>query len=417
MRLQGRGLWQNPDFLKLWGAYSTSSLGSQLASLAYILTAVITLQATPMQVGLLRAAGPAAAGLVGLFAGVIVDRLSRKSLLIFSDLGRAALAITIPILYMLGVLRIEYLYIVLFLTGLLSILGDVGIMAYIPALLKKEELIEGNSKIAMTDSVTIVAGSGASGALVQALTAPIAIVIDAVSFVLSAVFIWTIPTPVPAAVPKEDRQSIRKDITEGLGFVYRSPFLRPLAHYLGLHFYFIFIFIPVFDLYAVRELGFEPILLGLVISVVGVGFLVSALTAKRLTQRFGLGPTVVGGALVTAIAVFMMPMQGNTKAAAVAILMAAHFLLALGIQTCGINLMSLRQSITPDRLQGRMNASFRFVNVCMMMLGSLTAGVLGETIGLRATLMVAAVGMLLPFLRLLFSPIRDLREAPAVTDV
>jgi MFS family permease len=416
MRLQLKGLWQNRDFLKLWGAYSTSSLGSQLASLAYILTAVITLQATPMQVGLLRAAGPAAAGLVGLFAGVIVDRLSRKSLLIFADLGRAALAITIPIAFMLGILRMEYLYIVLFLTGLLSILGDVGIMAYIPALLKKEELIEGNSKIATTDSVTIIAGSGASGALVQILTAPIAIVIDAVSFVLSAVFIWTIPTPEPAAVPKEGRQSIRKDIAEGLGFVYRNPFLRPLAQYLGLHFYFIFIFIPVFDLYAVRELGFEPILLGLVISVVGVGFMVSALTAKRLTRRFGLGPTVVVGALFTAIAVFMMPLQGNTKAATVAILMAAHFLLALGIQTCGINMMSLRQGITPDRLQGRMNASFRFVNVCMMMLGSLTAGVLGETIGLRATLLVAAVGMLLPFLRLLFSPIRDLREHPAAAE-
>ena len=413
MRLQGRGLWQNPDFLKLWGAYSTSVLGTQLASLAYSLTAVITLQASAMQVGLLGAAGPAAAGLVGLFAGVIVDRVSRKPLLIVSDLVRAVLALTIPAAYILGILRIEQLYVVAFLTGIFSILADVGIMAYIPALVKRDELIEGNSKFATTDSVSVIAGTGASGVLVQVLTAPIAIIIDACSFVLSAALLFTINRPeLHAAAARDDRQSIWKDIAEGLSFVYRNRNLRPMAQELALYFFFVYIFIPIFNLYAVRELGFEPVLLGMVIAMIGVGFLVSALTVKRITARFGIGRTMIGGSLLTALSIFLMPLQGNTTAVTVAILIAAHFLLAIGIQIKGINLMSLRQAMTPDRLQGRMNASFRFVNVCMMMLGSLTAGILGETIGLRATLLVSACGMLLPFLRLFFSPIRQLRHIP-----
>lgn len=412
-RLQGRGLWKNPDFLKLWGAYSTSVLGTQLATLAYSLTAVITLQASSMEVGLLGAAGPAASGLVGLFAGVVVDRVRRKPLLIFSDLVRAVLALTIPVAYILGILRIEQLYVVAFLTGMFSMLADVGIMAYIPALVKRDELLEGNSKFAATDSVAVIAGTGSSGVLVQALTAPIAIIIDAVSFVLSALFLWTIRGPEnPPPVP-EERQSVWKDIAEGLSFVYRNRILRPLSEELALHFYFVFIFIPIFNLYAIRELGFEPVLLGVVIAMLGVGFMASALTVKRITNRFGIGPTMIAGAFINVISIFLMSLQGNTKGVTVAILMGAYFLFAFGIQTCGINLMSLRQAITPDRLQGRMNASFRFVNVCMMMLGSLTAGVLGETIGLRATLLVSAVGMLLPFLRLLFSPIRDLREQPS----
>lgn len=416
MRLPQRGLWQNTDFLKLWGAYSTSGLGTQLASLAYSMTAVITLQASAMQVGFVRAAGPAAAGLFGLFAGVVIDRVRRKPLLILSDIGRAILALIIPVAFILGFLRIELLYVAAFFMGMLSILADVGVMAYIPALVKKDELIEGNSKFAATDSVTIIAGTGTSGLLIQVLTAPIAIIVDAVSFILSALLLVTIKGEGNLIVEKTERQSVLKDIAEGLRFVYHNRILRPLTQELALHFYFIFIFIPIFDLYAIRELGFEPVLLGLVISMIGVGFMVSALAVKRITARVGIGPAMIGGALLSAISVFMMPLQGNSKAATVAILVLAHLLLAIGIQTSGINLMSLRQAITPDRLQGRMNASFRFVNVCMMMLGSLTAGILGETIGLRATIMVAAAGLLLPFLRLLFSPVRSLRELPAVIE-
>lgn len=404
------GLWQNPDFLKLWGAYSTSVLGTQLASLAYSLTAVITLQASAFQVGLLGAAGPAASGLVGLFAGVVVDRVRRKPLLIFSDLVRAGLALTIPVAYLFGILRIEHLYVVAFLTGVFSMLADVGIMAYIPALVRRDELLEGNSKFALTDSISVTAGTGTSGVLVQALTAPVAIIIDAVSFILSALFLSTIRgLEIPSATG-EERRSVWKDIAEGLSFVYRNRILRPLSEELALHFYFVFIFIPIFNLYAIRELGFAPGLLGVIIAMIGVGFMASALAVKRITSRFGIGPTMIGGAFLNVVSIFLMSLRADTKIVTVAILMGAHFLFAFGIQICGINLMSLRQAITPDRLQGRMNASFRFVNVCMMMLGSLTAGVLGETIGLRATLLVSACGMLLPFLRLLFSPIRQLRQ-------
>lgn len=416
MRFPQRGLWQNTDFLKLWGAYSTSVLGTQLASLAYSLTAVITLQASSFEVGLLAACGPAASGMVGLFAGVVVDRFSRKPLLILSDIARAALVLTIPAAYLLGILRIEQLYIVAFLMGIFSMLADVGIMAYMPALLKKDELVEGNSKFTATDSIAVIAGTGTSGLLVQALTAPIAIIVDSVSFILSALFLTTIKGAETPPNSGEERQSIWKDIGEGLSFVYRHPVLRPLSEEIGLYFFFIYLFIPIFNLYAIRELGFEPFLLGLVIAVLGAGFMVSALTVKRITGLIGIGPTMIGGAFLNAVSIFLMSLQGGSKTATVAILMGGHFFLAIGIQAVAINLMSVRQAITPDRLQGRMNASFRFVNVCLMTLGSLTAGILGETIGLRATIMVSAVGLILPFLRLLFSPVRSLREIPATIE-
>lgn len=410
MRLEFGGLWRHPDFLKLWSAQTTSIFGTQLASLAYPLTAVITLQASSFEMGMLRATSSAAAVLVGLFAGVIVDRISRKPLLIISDLGRAVLAITIPIAAVLGFLRIEQLYIVGFLAGALNIFSEVAFMAFLPSLVEKEQLVEGNSKFAVTQSTAEIAGTSISGFLVQVLTAPVAIIFDAVSFVFSALFVWLIRAPEPQSVAKESRQSIRKEIGEGLRFVYGNPILRPLSESIALHFLFILIYSTIFTLYAVRELFIEPILLGAIFSALGFGALFGALATKRVTKRFGIGRAMIFGTLLNAFAIVLIPLASGSKFSMVLILIAAHFLLPIGIQIHGINLMSLRQSITPNNLQGRMNASFRFINVCTMMLGALVAGILGEFIGLRATLVVAACGMFLPFLRLIFSPVRNFEE-------
>nr|MBA4184908.1 MFS transporter [Acidobacteriota bacterium] len=192
---QSKSLWRHQDFLKLWSAQATSVFGSELASLAYPLTAIIVLQATTFQIGFLQASGTAAAALVGLFAGVIADRVRRKPLLITADLGRALLAFSIPLAAFFGVLRIEQLYLVAFFSGALSILSMVAGAAFLPSLLEKEQLVEGNSKFGTTESAAMIAGPSLSGALVQILTAPIAIVIDAVSFFVSALFVWQIRAP------------------------------------------------------------------------------------------------------------------------------------------------------------------------------------------------------------------------------
>ncbi|HSK73413.1 MAG TPA: MFS transporter [Pyrinomonadaceae bacterium] len=410
MRPRSKNLWRNRDFLKFWSAQTTSVFGTQIASLAYPLTAILVLQASSVEMGILRATGSASAVLVGFFAGVIVDRVSRKPLLIFTDLGRAFLASLIPVAAFLGVLRIEHLFIISFFAGALNITSEVAAMAFLPSVVEKENLVEGNSKFAATDSVASIAGPGISGLLVQILTAPVAIIIDAVSFVFSAFFVWTIRSPEREKAVREERRSVWSEIVEGFAFVYKNPILRPLAESIALHFLFMLMISTIFTLYAIRELRLEPLLLGVIFSAFGFGFLFGALAVKRLTNRFGQGKIMVFGALLNAFASLLIPSASGSTA--VFVLFAAHLLLAFGIQIHGINLMSLRQSITPNHLQGRMNGSFRFVNVCMMMFGALFAGLLGELIGLRATLFIGAIGMFLPFLRLFFSPVRNFTPPP-----
>ncbi|MGC2237609.1 MAG: MFS transporter [Pyrinomonadaceae bacterium] len=408
MRPELGGLWQHRDFMKLWSAQAISVFGSQLASLAYPLTAILVLQATTFQMGLLQAAGGAAGFIVGLFAGVIADRLARKPLLIATDLGRAALAFSIPLAAVFGFLSIEQLYIVYFLSGALAIIANVSEMAFLPSILEKEQLVEGNSKFGTTESAGLIVGPGLSGALLQILTAPVAILIDAFSFVASAVFVSQIRAP--EAIIEKQEKSVRAQIIEGLRFVYGHPILRPLAESIALYFLFRQIVLALFTLYAIRVLNLEPFWLGVIFSGLGFGFLAGALLVKRITNRFGIGRTMLGANFINIFAMALVPIASGSTAFVITLLAISHFLHAFGVQINGINLMSLRQSVTPNHLQGRMNASFRFVNVGMMMFGALIAGALGEWIGLRATLIIGAIGMLLPFLRLLFSPLRNFKE-------
>lgn len=405
---QPKSLWRHRDFLKLWSAQTTSVFGSEMASLAYPLTAIVVLQATTFQVGLLHAAGTASGALVGLFAGVIVDRASRRPLLVGANLGRALLALTIPIAALLGVLRIEQLYAVAFFSGALGILAMVAGAAFLPALLETEQLVEGNSKLGASESAAMIAGPGLSGALVQIFTAPIVILIDAVSFFAAAVFVLQIRAP--EALIEREKRSVWAEIGEGLRFVYGDKILRPLAESIALYFLFRQIVLTLFTLYAIRELQIEPFILGVIFSALGFGFLFGALAVKRITQRFGVGRAMIGANFLNVFAIALVPLASGSTTFIVASLIVSHFLHAFAVQLNGINLMSLRAAITPNRLQGRMTASFRFVNVGMMMFGALMAGAAGEWIGLRETMAIGAFGMLLPFLRLLFSPVRRLEN-------
>ena len=408
MRFEFGGLWRHRDFLKLWSAQATSVFGSQLASLAYPLTAILVLQVTTFQMGVLQAVGGAAAVVVGLFAGVIADRVRRQPLLIITDLGRAALALSITVAAFFGFLTIEQLYVVYFLSGALSIVADVSGMAFLPSMLEKEQLVEGNSKFGTTESAALIAGPGLSGALVQILTAPLAILIDALSFVVSAVFVAQIRTP--EVLIEKPAQSVWAQIGEGLRFVYGDSILRPLAESIAMYFLFRQIVLALFTLYAIRVLNLEPLLLGIIFSALGFGFLLGSLTVKRITNRFGMGRTMLGVNFINIFAIALVPIAGGSTVSIITILVISHFLHAFSVQVNGVNLVSLRQAITPNHLQGRMTASFRFVNVGMMMFGSLIAGALGEWIGLRTTLAVGACGMILPFLRLFFSPVRNFKE-------
>src|SRR5215475_3556070 len=371
VRSQCAGLWRHPDFLKLWAGQTISLFGSQITALALPLTAVLTLQATPAQMGMLRATHSASATLAGLFAGVWADRLRRRPILIGTDLGFAVLAGSIPVAAFLGLLRIEQLYVVQFFSGVLAILSDVTHMAFLPSLTRRHQIVEANSKLQTTSSAATIAGPGLAGTLAQLITAPMAIIFDAISFLISALFIWLIRAPEPAPALVADRRNIRVEIGEGLHFVFGHPTLRPLAEAIAIHFLFNGLIYAVLILYAIRELKIESALLGVVFAALGLGFLIGALAAERVTRRYGVGPSMIGATFITAITALLIPLAHGPISVIVAMLAFALFLQAFGVQLNGINLVSSRQAMTPPQIQGRMNATFRFLNWIALTIGAL----------------------------------------------
>ena len=418
MRFRLTGLWRHPDFVILWTGQTISLVGSQVTFLALPLTAVLVLNATPAQMGFLTAAGALPSLLVGLFAGVWVDRRRRRPILIATDLGRAALLLLIPAAALLGVLRIEYLYAVAFLVGALGLFFEVAHHSFLPSLVGREQLVEGNSKLEISDSVAEIVGPGLAGGLVQLVTAPIAIAVDAISFLISALFLGLIRTPEPTPKPPDEQQNILGEAVDGLSLVSRNALLRAIAGSMSTLHLFNSVLEAVFVLYVTRELGIGPGLLGLIFASGSVGFLIGALLPGWVTRRFGLGSGIIGGLLLVGLSDLLIPLVGGSVVMVVRILvlMAAQFFFGLGLTIFNIGQVSVRQAVTPDHLLGRMNATLSFIAAGSVPLGGLLGGGLGEMIGLRPTLVLAALGEMLAVLWLILSPIRSLREQPALME-
>jgi MFS family permease len=408
------GLWRHSEFVKLWAGQTISRVGSEISQLAIPLTAALVLNASPSQMGLLGAFEFAPFLLLSLFAGVWVDRMARRPILIASDVGRALLLGFIPVAALFGVLRIEQLYVVGLLTGVLTVSFDVAYQSYLPVLVSREHLIEGNSKLEVTNSVARIAGPGLGGALVQLVSAPIAVAADAVSFVASVVFLALIRTPEPA--PERNAagaSSIWAELREGMGVVLGNPLLRSIAGCTATSNLFGNALMAVYVLYVTRQLGIGPALVGLIFAVSGPGALLGSLLAGRLADRLGLGATIISSIFVGGLANLLIPLASGPTVVAVGMLMLAAFIGGLTNPIYNINQVSLRQAITPDRLQGRMNASVRFLVWGTLPIGALMGGALGEALGLWPTIMAMAVCELLAPLWVLLSPVRMLRTQPA----
>ena len=399
MRLRLAGLWRHADFVKLWAGQTISLFGSQITFLTLPLTAVLILEATPAQMGFLTAAEAIPSLLVGLFVGVWVDHYRRRPILIAADLGRAALLIVIPVAAMLGMLRIEYLYVIAFLVGVLGLFFDVAHRSFLPSLVKREQLIEGNSKLAMSRSVAEIVGPGVAGGLVQLVTAPIAIAVDAISCLISALFLGLIRTPEPAPKLSDQRQNIWREIGEGLRLVSGNRLLRAIAGCIATVNLFNSVLEAVFVLYVTRELGIEPGLLGLAFTSGSVGFLLGTLLPGWVTRRFGLGPGITGGLLLVGLSDLLIPLVDGSMAVVVImmVLMTAQFFFGLGFVIFNTGQVSLTGNHTE-------------------LLGGLLGGGLGEMIGLRPTLLLAVLGEILAVLWLLLSPMRSLHKQPVLTE-
>ncbi|MBA2453793.1 MAG: MFS transporter [Chloroflexia bacterium] len=410
------GLWLHPDFRKLWAGHTIAQVGQQITVLAVPLTAILLLDANAIQMGILAASLNLPALVVGLFVGAWVDRLQRRPLLIAADIGRAILLMSIPAAALLDLLTIEHLYVTAFLVGFLTLVFDVAYRSYLPSLVSRERLIEGNSKLELSRSAAEIGGPGLAGALIQVATAPFAILVHAVSLLFSALFLGAIDASEAAAPARDPERRLWRDIADGLRLVFGHPMLRAIAGCAGTIGFFNAILETVLILYIVQELGLSPGVIGLIFAAGNVGFLLGALIPGRLTGWIGLGPALGLGLLVVGVGDLLVPLAAGPNVVVLIMLAIAQFLFGAGYLVFNINQVSLRQALTPDHLQGRMNATMSFMLYGVVPAGAILGGVLGTTVGLRPTLFLAALGEILAILWLILSPVWSLREHPQTAD-
>jgi MFS family permease len=399
--------------MKLWSAETVSQFGTQISLLAFPITAVLILHANALELGILGTVQFLPFILVGLPAGVWVDRMRRRPILIAGDVGRAVALASIPIAYELDALTLGQLYVVAFLTGVLTVFFDVAYQSFLPTLVGREHLVEGNGKLEISRSAAQIGGPGIGGQLIDVLTAPVAIALDALSFVGSAVLVLFIRRREEAPerhAPDGTRPRMRADIAVGLRYVWGHPYLRSIAACTATANLFGNMAQVVLILFALDVLGLRPGEIGLVFSVASVSALLGAFLSTRLPRWVGVGPTIVGSAVIFSLPGLLLPLA--TKSTAIPLLMGWGLLGAFANVVYNVNQVSLRQAITPERLQGRMNATMRFMVWGTIPIGSMVGGLLGEAIGLRPTLWIAAVGGLVAILPVALTRVRSLRTIP-----
>jgi len=405
------GVWRQPDFRRLWLAGTVSAVGTEVSGLAFPLAAALLLGAGPIGMGILAASRDAPSLLFGLLAGPWVDRLRRRPVLIWCDLARAAVLISIPLAWAAGLLSLAFLSITAFLVGTFTVIFEVAKDSYLPSVLRSDELVEGNSRIEVSESLTRFVGPGIGGLLIQLLSAPIAIVVDAVSFVGSALFLSRIEAPEPHAQPNAPRPGIVAEAREGLRFVIAHPLLRPLVGHAATQQLCMNAALAVYVLYAIRELGLSAAVIGVTFMGAAPGTIVGALLTGRLVRRLGVGVTMSLASFLPGLGILLMALASAARVAPALVLTLAWFVLALGA-VYDINEVSLRQALTPVSLRGRVNASRNFAFYGAMPIGALIGGLLGAGLGLRETLLVAAGGLLVAPLWIVLTPLRRLSEAP-----
>ncbi|MER7766852.1 MFS transporter [Kitasatospora sp. NPDC096140] len=411
-----KSLFRHRSFALLWSSQSISMFGTQITYVALPLTAAVVLQATPMQSGLLVALEQLPFLLFGFVVGVYVDRRARRSIMIGANAVRFATLAWIPVAYWLDVLSIYQLLVVVFVVGTMTTFFDLAYQSYIPGLVGRDRLMDANGKLQVSESVAEVAGPGAAGALIGVLGAPVVIALDALSYVISALALLRMPPDeAPAAPPVpvgsgEKGPSVWASMREGFRLIGRHTLLRWCTVAAVSANLFYSALMAVFFLFLLREAGIGSAEVGVIVAVGSAGALIGALSAERITGLLGVGPTLVLSLVLPGIGYFALStVHGNSLVAVVAA-GAATFVALFGIPVFDITVISFRQMVTPDHLLGRVNATVRTLARGSLPLGALIGGALGSALGLRTTILVAAVGLLLPAVILFLSPVRSVRQ-------
>ena len=406
------GLWRNADFVKLWSSLTLTHFGGQVTFLALPLTAAIALDASPFEVGVLTALEALPYPIFGLFAGVLVDRARKLPVIIACDVGRGLALATIPVCAWFGVLSMAVLYVAGFFVGLLTVIGWPAYQVFMTERVGRKHLVEANAKIGVADSAAQLIGPGLAGALVQWLTAPFAILVDAISFFASAWMLRGIP-PAATDEPKSQPRSVLGEIREGLATIWNIPALRAMVWALAFWQVFRHAYVATIVLFAARELHFSAGLVGALFMGAGLGSLAAAGVVAPLNRRFGMGATMLGGLAGTGAAWLLLAAAGGPPLLAFATFALGMFFYDLAAMVFFINYLSMRQGLTPDALLGRVTATMISLTVSTAPLGALLGGWIADHFGLRASVLFAGLGaLMLAPLMLAFSPIARLRELP-----
>jgi MFS family permease len=413
--VSGRSLWWHRDFVRLWAGDSISQLGTMVTLIALPLLAIKVLDATPFEVGLLTTFETLAFLVVGLPAGAWVDRMRRRTVLVVADVGRGLLLGSLPLAWYLDVLTLPQVYAVALLAGVLTVFFDVAYQSYLPHLVGRDHLVEGNAKLEASRAVSQLAGPSVGGALVQWLTAPYALLVDALSYLWSAAWIGAISArePKPAAAPG---RNLVAEIREGLAFVLRHRLLRAITATTGTSNFFSAILNTAFIVVLAdrAQLDLSAGAIGVLFSIGGAGGLLGAVVAARVARWLGHGPTIWLSLAAAAPFVLVVPtVQRGWLLWAVA---ACEAVVGFSVVVYNITQVSFRQGLCPERLLGRMNATVRFLVWGTLPLGGLVGGALGSTVGVREALWIGAVGTALAFLPAFVSPLRRMRELPTEYD-
>ena len=397
-------MWRHRDFLSLWGAETISQFGTQVSLLALPLVAILVLEESAFKVAALTSVEFLPFLLFTLPAGVWVDRLRRKPILVLGNAGRAVALLSVPIVYWVGGLTIWQLYVVGFAVGTCTVFFDVAYQSYIPALVGREDVVEANSKLEISRAAANIAGPGMAGGLIALLTAPVAVLVDAVSYAISALLLFGIRKE-EEAPPRAERRSLRDELGEGLRYVFRNPYQRTMVVMTALSNFFGQVVFSILLVYAVRELDLSAGTIGIALAIGNLGTLASALTAKRIGDRLGVGRTILLASCLFGPGTLLIAFA--PQAYALPLIVLAMIVIGFGGILYNVTAISLIQAITPDRILGRANASRRFVVWGVVPLGGFTGGALASTIGLRETMVVGALGGLLTIVPILVSPLRS----------
>ncbi len=398
----------------MWSGETVSLVGDQFAALAFPLTAVLILHVTAAQMGLLQALANVPFLILGLLAGVWADRYRRRRLMILSDVSRAVLALSVPVAFLLGLLSLDLLYVVTFAIGTFTVVFDISYQAYLPSLVGREQLTEANGKLQASAAAAGVVGPSLAGGLVQIVGAPLALLFNPFSFMWSASFLSSIKRR-EESKPQSSRRPIIEEIKEGLSVVLHERRLWSIAGCTATFNLFSGAVFAVLLLYAVNVLKMSPLLIGVMLALGSAGSLLGGLTAGRLAIHLRVGALIVSSAafcsLGSLIFILAAPPYGSY------FLILAFFVTSFGAVLYNVNQISYRQALVPLRLQGRLNATMRFVVSGILPIGSLLGGLLGQTLGLYPALVIGALGGSLAFLWVFFSPVRRVKSIPTAAEV